>query len=184
MLTRALEISTSNCDSCSASVVCSPSTPSTRAGISSSSTDRSRLSMGCGPRACSSASIASCTSRFVSYRKLRIWLSSNVLLRLMSCFNLELGARVYAGSAWMRLVTRSMRTLPRVWWKAANPSSHEAMAPSMLSSSLSRARSCYYNSTACADVATLFKGEDVLHQSTIGDQHHDKKQAQAIADAK
>jgi hypothetical protein len=64
--------------------------------------------------------------------------------------------------------------------KVANPSSHRAMASFLLSISLSRVRSCSYNSTASADVATVSEGEDVLHQSTSKDQCHDKKQALAI----
>jgi hypothetical protein len=44
----------------------------------------------------SSTSIASCTSRSVSYRQRRIWHSSNIWLRLMSCLDLELEACVQA----------------------------------------------------------------------------------------
>jgi hypothetical protein len=79
--TRALEIPMTGCDSCSASTECSPLIPSTRAGVSSSSADRSCLSGRCRTHTCSSASIASCTSRSISCRQRH---SSNVWLRLMS----------------------------------------------------------------------------------------------------
>jgi hypothetical protein len=74
-----------------------------------------------------------------------------------------------------------MNTLPRVRSKATNPSSHAAMAPSLLSRSLSQEKGCSYSSTAAVDVATALGGEEGLHQSRNMDQHYDKKQAQAIA---
>jgi hypothetical protein len=40
---------------------------------------------------------------------------------------------------------------------------HAVLAPSLLSSSLSQARSCSRNSTAITDAATVLKGEEVLH---------------------
>jgi hypothetical protein len=76
-----------------------------------------------------------------------------------------------------------MRTFPRAHSKAANLSSHVAMVPSMLSSSLSWARSYSCNSIATTDAATMSKGEEVMQQSTSTVQRHDKKQAQAITDA-
>jgi hypothetical protein len=62
----------------------------------SNSIDRSRLSEECRLRDCSSASIASCTSKSISYRKRRIWHSSNIRLRLMYYLDLELEARFLA----------------------------------------------------------------------------------------
>jgi hypothetical protein len=72
---------------------------------------------------------------------------------------------------------------PRARLKAANPSSHAAMVPSLLSSSLSWVRSVSRSSTATTDIATMSEGEEVLHQSTSRDQRYDKKQAQAITGA-
>jgi hypothetical protein len=63
----AMEISTTNYDSCPTSVVRSP-----------------LILSNC---VCSSASIASRTSRSVSCRQRRIWRSSNVWLRLVSCLD-------------------------------------------------------------------------------------------------
>jgi hypothetical protein len=57
------------------------------------------------------------------------------------------------------------------------------MVHSLLSISLSRVRRCSCNSTATTDVATTSEGEEVLHQSTNGDQCYDKKKAQETADA-
>jgi hypothetical protein len=79
-------------------------------------------------------------------------------------------------------VSHPVHALPRPHSKATNPSSHMAMVLSLLSSSLSRARSYSCNLTAGANVATASEGEEVLHQSTSGDQRHDMKQAQAITD--
>jgi hypothetical protein len=170
--TRALEISMTNCDSCPTSAARSTSILTTGARISPNSADRSRLSKGCRMFACSSTSIASCTSRSVSYRQRRIWHSSNIWLRLMRCLDLELEACIqarkscWAASSWTRLTSCSTRTVPRAHSKVAYPSSHSAMAPSLLS-----------NSTTSADVATTFEGEEALHESTSGDHYHDKKQA-------
>jgi hypothetical protein len=75
-----------------------------------------------------------------------------------------------------RLASHSVCTFPRARSKATDPSSHMAMAPSLLSSSLSRARSGPYNS-----MTTAFEGDGALHQSTSRDQCHNKKQAQASA---
>jgi hypothetical protein len=58
----------------------------------------------------------------------------------------------------------------------ANPSSHAAMAPSLLSTSLSRARSFSHSSTATTDIATMLGGEEGLHQSRSWNQCYDKKQ--------
>jgi hypothetical protein len=82
--TRALEIPMTSCDSHSASVVRSPLIPSTCAVVSSNSADKSRPSGGCRPRAYSSVSIASCTSRSASSRQRRIQHSSNDRLRSVS----------------------------------------------------------------------------------------------------
>jgi hypothetical protein len=124
----------------------------------------------------------------VSYKQRWIWHSSNIQLRLMSCLDLELEARVRARkpywttSTWTCMASHSVCTLPRARSKSANPSSYAVMAPSLLSSSLSRARRCFCNSMATADAATASKGGEVLHQSTSGDQCHNRKQAQAIVD--
>jgi hypothetical protein len=88
----------------------------------------------------------------------------------MNYLDLELEARVRAASAWMRLVSHSMRTLPRARSKAANPSSYAVMAPSLISSSLSQVRSCSYNSMVSVGRATPSEGEEALHQSTSRDQ--------------
>jgi hypothetical protein len=91
--TKVLEMSTASCISCPVSVAHSPLIPSTHAQIFSSFIDRSCPSKGCKPRTNSSASIASCTSRFVFYRQRWICRSSNVRLWLMSCLDLELEVR-------------------------------------------------------------------------------------------
>jgi hypothetical protein len=83
--TRAWKIPMTSCDSCPASTAHSPLIPSTRAWACPSSTDRSHPSGGCKLCACSSANIASCTSRPVTCRQRRI---SNFRLRPMSCFDL------------------------------------------------------------------------------------------------
>jgi hypothetical protein len=119
MWTRALEISMTNCDSCPALAARSPSIPSTRAGISSSSTDKPHPSNGCRSCPCSSTSITSCTSMSVSCRKRMIWHSSNVQLRSMSYLDLELEVSIQARKsyrsalAWKHMTSCSMRTLPR-----------------------------------------------------------------------
>jgi hypothetical protein len=96
--TRALEIPMTSCDSRPASTARSPLIPSTRTRVSSSSTDRFHLlgGGGCRPRACSSASITSCTSRSISYRQRRIWYFSNVQLRSVSRLDMELVVRACA----------------------------------------------------------------------------------------
>jgi hypothetical protein len=63
-----------------------------------------------------------------------------------------------------------MHTFPWVCSKATNPSSHTAMAPSLLSSSLSRARCCPYSS-----MANACEGDGALRQSASRDQRHDKE---------
>jgi hypothetical protein len=162
-----------NCDSYLASTVHSTSILTIGARISPSSATRSHLSKGCRMCACSSTSIASCTSRSISYRQRRIWHSSNIwlMLMLMHCLDLELEVCVqvrkscWAASTWTRLTSCSTCTVPRAHSKVTYPSSHAAMAPSLLS-----------NSTTSADVATTFEGEEALHESTSRDHHHDKKQ--------
>jgi hypothetical protein len=62
-----------------------------------------------------------------------------------------------------------------------NPSSHVAMALSLLSSSLSQARSCSHSSTITTDIATTLGGEQGLHRSRGGDQRYDKKHAHTVA---
>jgi hypothetical protein len=66
---------------------------------------------------------------------------------------------------------------PRVCSKATVPSSHGAIVSSLLTSSLSRVRSCFCNSTANVGVDTVSDGAEGLHQSTSGDQCHNKKQS-------
>jgi hypothetical protein len=186
--TRALEIFVTNYNSCPASVACSPSTPSMRVQSPSSSASRSRPSKGCRLCSCSSACIASCTSRSVSSRQRRICRSFNIRLRLMECLDLELEAYIlawksyWAASAWMGLASRSMHTHSRAHSKATSPSSHATMPPSLLSSSLSQARSCSCSLAATANIATTRGGEEGLHQLTSENQCHDKNQAQATAD--
>jgi hypothetical protein len=164
--TRSLEIPTTSYDSCLASMSRSPLTLSACVRVLSSSTDRSCPSGGCRPCSCSFASIASCTSWFVSCRQRRIWHSSSARFRSVSYFDLELEMRAWAKkSCWttlarMRLTSHSMSTFPRARSKATNPSSHVVMAPSLLSSSLSRARSYPYSLTA-----TACEGDGALHQS-------------------
>jgi hypothetical protein len=69
---RALEIPTTNCDSCPASAAHSPPIASTCARIPSNSANKSYPSWGCRPHACSYASIASHPSRSFSYWHQRI----------------------------------------------------------------------------------------------------------------
>jgi hypothetical protein len=57
----------------------------------------------------------------------------------------------------MQLESHSVHAFPSTHVKAANPSSHVAMVPSLLSSSLSRARSYSCNSMATADTTTTLK---------------------------
>jgi hypothetical protein len=106
----------------------------------------------------------------------------------MECLELEVDAFILGRKscreafAWARSVPCSMHALPRVCSEAANPSSHIEMAPFLLSSNLSRVRSCSYSSTATADITATLGGGEGLHQPTSDDQRHDKKHAQAIAD--
>jgi hypothetical protein len=83
-------------DSCLATMTCSLLISSMHVRVSSSSANRSRPSEGCKPRASSSASITSCTSRSASCMKRRIWHSFNVRLRLVSHLDLELKSRDWA----------------------------------------------------------------------------------------
>jgi hypothetical protein len=86
------------------------------------------------------------------------------------------GKVVLLGSlAWMQLTSHSVCTLPRAHMNVTNPSSHAVMAPSLLSSSLTRAWSYSRSSMTTIDVDTVPKGEEGLHQSRSGDQHYDKK---------
>jgi hypothetical protein len=162
-MTKALEIPMTCYDSRPASVARSPLILSTHTQVWSSSVDRSRLLGGCKPRSWSSASIASLTSMSLSYMQRRIWHSSNVRLRLVSCLDLELETRAWVKkSCWTTsaqtcLVSHFMCTFPRARSKTANPSSHTTMTPSLLSSSLSRARSC-----PCSSTATAFEGDGAL----------------------
>jgi hypothetical protein len=162
--TKVMEIHLNNYDSHPPSVVHSPLLLSTPTQILSSSADRSRSLGGCRPRYCSSTSISSHTFRSISCRKRRIWHSSNLRLRLVSCLGLELEAHAWAkkscwtASARTRLSSCSVCTSPRAHSKATNPSSHMMMAPSLLSSSLSQARSYPYSSAA-----TAFEGDGALH---------------------
>jgi hypothetical protein len=66
---------------------------------------------------------------------------------------------------------------PRAHLKATSPSSHTAMAPSLLSSSLSRVRS---SSPATVNVAIAPGGGESLHQSASRNQRRVKRQAEAI----
>jgi hypothetical protein len=63
------------------------------------------------------------------------------------------------------------------------PSSHSVMSPSLLPSSLSRARSWSPTSMTTADITTVLGGEGTLHQSRCRDQRYDKKQTHVIASA-
>jgi hypothetical protein len=76
----------------------------------------------------------------------------------------------------------SMHVLQRVCSKAANPSSHAMMAPSLLSSSLSQAKSYSYSSSINASIAVV-PGEEDLHTPASDNQCHNEKQAQNIAGA-
>jgi hypothetical protein len=60
--------------------------------------------------------------------------------------------------------------LPSVRAKAANPSSHVTMAPSRLSSPLSRARSYH-----CSSTATACEVDRALCQSTSRSRHYDRE---------
>jgi hypothetical protein len=142
----------------------------------SSSTDSCRPSGGCRLHSSSSASIASRTTRSISCRFRRIWHSSSARPRSVSYLDQELEARIWEkkshwiASARARLVSHSMCTSPSVGAKATKPSSHAMMAPSRLSSSLSRERSCSCNSTGSA-----CKGDEALCQSISKSRHHDKE---------
>jgi hypothetical protein len=78
-------------------------------------------------------------------------------------------------------MSRSMHTLRRAHSEATSPSSHAAMVPSQLSSSLSRARSYARSSSNTADVVIVPGGEEGLQSVTSDDQRHDKKQAEVAA---
>jgi hypothetical protein len=84
--------------------------------------------------------------------------------------------------AWAHSASRSTHALPRACSEAASPSSHTAMMPSLLSSSLSWVRSCSYSLSTITDIATTPGGGEGLHQLASGDQCYEKKQAQATAD--
>jgi hypothetical protein len=81
-------------DSRSASATRSPLISFTRAKALSSSTDRSRPLEGYRSRSSSPYSITSRTSRSFSYSQRRIWHSSSVQPRLVSCLDWELEARL------------------------------------------------------------------------------------------
>jgi hypothetical protein len=166
--TRASEISLTECDSFMALAVHSTSIPATHSQSSSSSTDFSSL-----------------LSKCVSCKEIRIRRSSKIRLKLKQRRQMVAKARVLArlscqtASAQAHSTSRSIQAFPRVHLKAIKPISHAKRAPSLVSSSLSQARSCSYNSMAITDVATTSEEEGALHQSTSRDRHHDKKQAQA-----
>jgi hypothetical protein len=119
-LTRASEIPTTSCDSRLASAARSPLILSMRVWVPSSSAERSCPSGGCRPRSCSSANVASHTSRFVYCRQRWIWYSSSVRLRSVSCLDQELDMHARAkkccwtASARTWPKSRSMTTFPRV----------------------------------------------------------------------
>jgi hypothetical protein len=94
-LTRASEIPMTSCDSHLASAACSSLILSMHARVVSSPNDKSRPLVGCRLHSCSSASIASHTSRSISYRQRRILHSSNVRVRSVSCLDLEPEARTW-----------------------------------------------------------------------------------------
>jgi hypothetical protein len=164
-LTVALGIPMMSYDNCITSVACSSVTPSMSAWALSSSADKSCPSEECRPRYSSSASIASGTSRSISYRLRRIWHSSNVQSRSVSYLDLELDTCTkgkksrWTTSARTQQASCSVCTSPSVHAKATNPSSHVTMTPSQLSSSLSRARSY-----PCSSTATACVGDRVLCQ--------------------
>jgi hypothetical protein len=81
----------------------------------------------------------------------------------------------------VRLTSRSMHALPRACSEATRPFFHVMMAPSLLSSSLSRARSCFCSSSSTADVAAAPREGEDLHPPSSHNQHHHKNQAHAIA---
>jgi hypothetical protein len=162
--TRALEIPTTSYGSRLALVMHLLLILSTCTWVMSSSADRYRPSGGCMLLSSSSTNITSHTSKSVSYRKRRIWSSSNIRLRSMSYLDMELETRAWVKkSCWTALgrtrpASCSMSTFPRARSKAANPSSHAMMAPSLLSSSLSWARSC-----PCSSTTTTCEGDGALH---------------------
>jgi hypothetical protein len=90
--TRMLEIITTCYDSCLASVAHSPLILATCARALTNSADRSCLSLECRPRSSSSTSIASHTSKSISCRQRRIWLSSSVRPRSVSYSDRDLEA--------------------------------------------------------------------------------------------
>jgi hypothetical protein len=75
-------------DSSPALAACSSSTPATHTRSSSSSTGKSRLSMECRLRACSSTNFASRNFSSFFNKERKIWCSSNTRLKL-ECLDLE-----------------------------------------------------------------------------------------------
>jgi hypothetical protein len=71
-----------------------------------------------------------------------------------------------------------MHTLLKTRSKAASPSSHVGMVPSLLTSSLSRVRSYSCSSTSTADITAALGGVEGQHQPISNDQLYNKKQAQ------
>jgi hypothetical protein len=122
---------------------------------------------GCRTCSSSSASITSCTSRYVCCRQRRIWCSSSARPRSVSCLDRELEARawekksLWTALAQARLASCSTCTYPSALTKAAKPSSQVMMAPSQLSSSLSKARSY-----SCSSTTTTCGGDKALRQLT------------------
>jgi hypothetical protein len=116
--TGMLEILMTYYNSCSASAARSPSIRSTRVRALSSSTDQSHPSVGCRPCSSSFANIASHTSRSISCWRKRIWHSSSVRSRSVSCLHRELEACAWVkksrsmASAWALLASHSVRTSP------------------------------------------------------------------------
>jgi hypothetical protein len=68
------------------------------------------------------------------------------------------------------LASRSTHALPRAHSEASRPSSRATMTPSLLSSPLSRARSCSHSSTT-----TACEGDGALHQSKGRNRRHNKE---------
>jgi hypothetical protein len=100
------------------------------------------------------------------------------------CKRTNPGQRVLLDSLGMGMLHIAFCVHPsRVHSKATRPSSCVVMASSLLSSSLSRARSCFCSSTATAYVATAHEGEEGLHQLIRRDQRYTKRHAQATAGA-
>jgi hypothetical protein len=98
----------------------------------------------------------------------------------VGCKSTRPGEVVLPGSLdYARSVLHSIHALPRARSEATKLSSHTTMAPSLLSSSLSRARTCSYSSSIDIDITIAPKGGEYLHRPANNDQHHSKKQAQA-----